>query len=94
MTIQQFAEKTGYSPSYIGQACRKGKIPCDMWNGVYEIPSWLVSVWIKKRQRKNNGKTLKNSVSLYQKALDKYNNENGTYYSYGQAVCHGLLSEN
>ena len=94
MTIQEFAQATGFSTSYIGYACRRGKIPCDTWNGAYEIPSRLVKVWIKKRLSENDTKNLKNSVSLYQKALDKYNNDNGTYYSYGQAVHLGLLSEN
>ena len=92
MTIQQFAEATGYSPSYIGNACRNGKIPCDMWHGTYEIPSWRATVWRAKRLRKKVGdKTIHNSVSMFQYALDKYNAEHDTYYSYGQAVRLGIL---
>ena len=92
MTIQQFAKATGYSPSYIGNSCRKGKIPCDMWNGVYEIPSWVVTVWrAKKTGNKMSARTIHDSALLYQRALDKYNKENDTYYSYGQAVRLGIL---
>ena len=93
MTIQQFAIETGFSPSYIRIACRTGKIPCEMWYGAYDIPDRLVSVWAKRKGGADYRTTLKNSVSLYQKALDRYNAHHGTHYSYGQAVSKGILEE-
>ena len=92
MTIRQFADATGYNPSYIRTACQKGKIPCELWHGMYVIPSTLVALWRTKRLRSGKpGRTIHNSVTLFQQALDKYNQQHGTYYSYGQAVHLGIL---
>ena len=93
MTINQFANATGFCPSYIRNACRMGKIPCDMWYGAYEIPQSLVDVWRAKRHAKTDRRTIKNSVSAYQQALDRYNDAHGTCYSYGMAVHLGILDE-
>ena len=93
MTINQFANATGFSPSYIRNACRIGKIPCDMLYGAYEIPSGLVGVWRAKRPAKADRRTIKNSVTAYQHALDRYNETHGTGYSYGMAVHLGILDE-
>lgn len=88
MTVESFASATGYSASYIRRACGSGKLPCDMWNGVYEIPKSLVPIWRAKRNKSKRTKSenIHKSVTRYQNALDKYNEEHGTYYSYGQAV--------
>lgn len=92
MTIRQFANATGYSISHIRAACHKGKIPCELCYGIYEIPYTLVALWREKRLRSGkSGRTIHNSVSLYQQALDRYNKEHDTCYSYGQAVHLGIL---
>ena len=94
MTVKDFAYRTGYSVTYIRNACRRGKIVCNQWNGVYEIPKWQVPEWIAKRNTERiAAKGIKHSVTRYQRALDKYNLENDTCYSYGQAVCMNLLPE-
>lgn len=92
MTIRQFADATGYSPAYIRRACHDGKIPCELWHGIYMIPDTLVALWRTKRlHRGKRGRTIHNSVTLFQQALDRYNKQHGTCYSYGQAVRLGIL---
>ena len=91
MTIRDFADSTGFSPSYIGKACREGKIPCQLLLGCYDIPAGLVPLWRAKKKKDRAGNH--SSVGKFQKALDKYNQEHGTYYTYGQAVMLNILEE-
>ena len=91
MTIKDFADNTGFNLSYIRNACREGKIPCELWFGCYDIPDRLVPVWRAKKKKK--GSASRSSVGKFQRALDKYNRDHGTCYSYGQAVSLNILGE-
>ena len=95
MTVSVFSLVTGYSAEYIRSACRKGKIPCSMKEGQYDISPHLVPLWRGKKNIKNKkaGRTIHNSVYLYQCALDEYNQQQGRYYTYGQAVALGVIGD-
>ena len=95
MTVNQFALATGFHPEYIRNACRKGKIPCHLWLGQYEIPEKLVPLWKSKKNRyhKKGGQTIHNDLYLYQRALDEYKRKNKKYLSYGQAVAMGVITD-
>ncbi len=93
MTVKQFALATGYAHTYIQSACKKGRIPCTMCNGKWEISPALVPLWAAKRCRpaQKSGKTIHNSVTVYQREVDRYNARHGTQYSYGEAVAKELI---
>ena len=95
MNVNRFATATGFNPEYIRNACRTGKLPCDVWQGKYEISPNLVPLWIAKKNRKyrKGGQTIHNNVYLYQCALDEYNRINGTDLSYGMAVSMGVICD-
>ena len=93
MTIVEFARATGYAQTYIQRACRQGKIPATMDRGKYEISANLVPVYRAKKAKiwEKEGRNVYNDSRIYQNALDEYNATHGTDYSYGQAVCKGLI---
>ena len=91
MTVNQFALATGYCAGYIANLCRQGKIPARMVLGAYEISEKQVPFWQAKRNRKAHWGTVETSVTLYQRAVDRYNKSHGTDYSYGQAVALGVI---
>ena len=95
MTVNEFALAIGFNAKYIRNACRLGRIPHEMWNGKIEISPGLVPLWVAKKNRKykKSGRTIHNDVYLYQRALDKFNEEHGTRYSYGQAVALGVITD-
>ena len=92
MTVEQFANQTGYTTRYIYSACKDGRIPAQLCHGRYHSPAFIVPQWRAKKYRrvKRTQNTAKNSRD-YQNALDKYNAANGTDYSYGMAVARGLV---